>query len=65
VAHRIEQAFERNAIIDHSQIVVSAADHTVYLDGTVPDRYAMNEAVNTAFLAPGVREVISRLAVSL
>jgi osmotically-inducible protein OsmY len=65
VAHRIEQAFERNAIIDHSQIVVSAADHTVYLDGTVPDQFAMNEAVNTAFLAPGVREVISRLAVSL
>jgi osmotically-inducible protein OsmY len=45
--------------------VISAADHTVYLDGTVPDRYAMNEAVNTAFQAPGVREVISRLAVSL
>lgn len=64
VAHRIEQAFERNAIIDHSPIEVSAADHTIYLDGTVPDRFAMSEAVGTAFLAPGVRDVISRLVVA-
>jgi osmotically-inducible protein OsmY len=65
VAHRIDQAFERNAIIDHSQIEVSASDHTVFLDGTVPGRFVVNEAVNTAFQAPGVREVISRLTVSL
>jgi osmotically-inducible protein OsmY len=64
VAHRIERAFEGNAIIDHSRIEVSPVDHTVYLDGVVPDRFAMNEAVGTVYLAPGVREVVSRLVVA-
>jgi len=64
VAHRIERAFERNSIVDHSRIEVSAADHTVYLDGVVPDRFAMNEAVGTAYMAPGVRQVVSRLVVA-
>lgn len=62
LAHRIE--LERNAIIDHSRIEVSAADHSIYLDGVVPDRFAMNEAVGTGYLAPGVREVVSRLVVA-
>ena len=51
-------------IVDHSRIEVSAADHTVYLDGVVPDRFAMNEAVGTAYMAPGVRQVVSRLVVA-
>ena len=63
VVHRIKRAFERNAIIDDSLIEVTSADHTVYLDGTVPDRFAMDEAVGTAYLAPGVREVVSRLVI--
>ena len=63
VVNRIKRAFERNAIIDDSQIEVTSAGHIVYLDGTVPDRFAMDEAVGTAYLAPGVREVTSRLII--
>ena len=63
VVNRIKRAFERNAIIDASLIGVTCADHTIYLDGTVPDRFAMEEAVGTAYLAPGVREVVSRLTI--
>ncbi len=63
VVVRIKRAFQRNGIIDDSQIEVTSAGHTVYLDGTVPDRFAMDEAVGTAYLAPGVREVVSRLVI--
>jgi osmotically-inducible protein OsmY len=63
VVIRIKRAFERNGIIDDSQIAVGSTGHTVYLDGTVPDRFAMDEAVGTAYLAPGVREVVSRLVI--
>ena len=64
VVNRINRAFERNAIIDHFRIEVTSAGHTVYLDGTVPDKIARDEAVGTAYLAPGVREVVSRLVVA-
>lgn len=64
VVDRIERAFERNGIIDASRIEVTCAGHTIYLDGTVPDRFAMDEAVGTAYLAPGVREVASRLVIA-
>ncbi len=63
VGDRIKRAFERNAIIDESLIEVTNSGHTIYLDGTVPDRFAMDEAVGTAYLAPGVREVVSRLVI--
>jgi len=63
VAERIERAFERNAIIDESRIDVTSDEHTIYLNGTVPDRFAMDEAVGTAWLAPGVREVVNRLVI--
>ena len=64
VVNRIKRAFERNAIVDGSMMTVTNAGHTVYLDGTVPDRFAMDEAVGTAYLAPGVREVVSRLLIA-
>lgn len=64
VVDRIERAFKRNGIIDESRIQVTSADHIVYLDGTVPDRFAANEAVGSAFLAPGVREVVDRLVIA-
>jgi osmotically-inducible protein OsmY len=64
VVNQINRAFERNAIIDHFRIEVTSAGHTLYLNGTVPDRFAMDEAVGTANLAPGVREVVSRLVVT-
>jgi osmotically-inducible protein OsmY len=63
VVDRIKRAFKRNAIIDDSLIEVTSDDHTVYLGGTVPDRFAMDEAVGTAWLAPGVREVVNRLLI--
>jgi len=63
VVDRIKRAFERNAIIDESLIEVTSAGHTIYLDGTVPDRFARDEAVGTAYLAPGVRDVVSRLVI--
>ena len=64
VVDRIRRAFERNAIVDESLIEVTSNGHTVYLDGTVPDRFAMDEALRTAYLAPGVREVSSRLNIA-
>ena len=63
VAARINRAFERNAIIDESQIKVSHEGHTVYLDGTTDSYVAMETAVDTAWDAPGVTEVVNRLMV--
>ena len=64
VVHRINRAFERNAILDDVPIEVTSADHTVCLEGKVPDRFAMDEAVGTAWLAPGVRDVVNRLVIA-
>ena len=64
VADRINKAFLRDAIIDDSLIDVSAAGNTVYLDGTVGSWYAMDDAVDTAWEAPGVTEVVNRLVIA-
>lgn len=61
VAERINKAFKRNAIIDDSLITVSNVGHTIYLDGTVGSWTAMDQAVDTAWSAPGVQEVVNRL----
>ncbi len=63
VADRINAAFRRNAIIDDSMIEVTTSGRTVYLDGTVGSGYAMMEAVDTSWAAPGVSEVVNRLVV--
>jgi len=63
VADRITRAFRRDAIIDDSLITVTNSGHTVYLDGTTGSWYAMNEAVDTAWQAPGVSDVVNRLVV--
>ncbi len=63
VADRINKAFERNAIIDGSLIKVSNVGHTIYLDGTVGSHAAMDAALDTAWDAPGVNEVINRLVI--
>ena len=63
VADNINKAFRRDAIIDDSSIKVTAANNTVYLDGMVGSWYAMNVAVDTAWDAPGVNEVVNRLVV--
>ncbi len=63
VADRINSAFRRNAIIDDSRITVTSSGHTVYLDGMTGSWAAMDEAVDTAWDAPGVTEVVNRLVV--
>jgi osmotically-inducible protein OsmY len=63
VAGRINKAFQRSAIIDDSLIEVSSSGSTVYLDGTCDSGYAMREAVETAWKAPGVTGVVNRLVV--
>jgi osmotically-inducible protein OsmY len=61
VAERINKAFERSAIIDGSRIKVSNLGHTVYLDGVAGSWTAMDAAVDCAWQAPGVNEVVNRL----
>jgi osmotically-inducible protein OsmY len=61
VADRINKAFERSALIDGSRIKVSNAGHTIYLDGVVGSWNAMDAALDCAWDAPGVNEVINRL----
>jgi osmotically-inducible protein OsmY len=63
VADRITQAFQRSAIIDESKIKVSNDGPTIYLDGIVPSWNARQEAEDTAWAAPGVREVVDRVEV--
>jgi osmotically-inducible protein OsmY len=63
VAERINKAFDRNAIIDGSLIEVSNVGHTIYLDGTTTSWAAMDAAVDTAWSAPGVFEVVNRLVI--
>jgi osmotically-inducible protein OsmY len=63
VTDRINRALQRDAIIDHSLIKVSNSGHIVYLDGTVGSFVAMEEAVDTAWNAPGVTDVVNRLTI--
>ena len=63
IADRINKAFRRDAIIDDSNIKVTTASNTVYLDGIVGSWYAMEEAVDSAWAAPGVNDVVNRLVI--
>jgi len=63
VADRITKALRRNAIIDDSLIEVTNIGHTIYLDGTTDSWIAMDDAVNTAWEAPGVTDVVNRLVI--
>jgi osmotically-inducible protein OsmY len=63
VAARINKAFQRNAIIDDSMIKVSNVGHTIYLDGTTGSYASMDAATETAWDAPGVTDVVNRLAI--
>jgi osmotically-inducible protein OsmY len=63
VADRINRAFARNAIIDDSRIKVSSTGHTVYLDGVTDSWAAMDTALDCAWSAPGVNDVVNRLTV--
>jgi osmotically-inducible protein OsmY len=63
VADRINKAFKRNAILDDSLIKVSNVGHTIYLDGIVGSWNAMDAALDCAWGAPGVQEVVNRLTI--
>jgi len=63
VTDRIKKAFHRHAMIDDSAITVSNKDHTIYLDGTVKSWPEESAAVDTAWAAPGVSDVVDRLVV--
>jgi osmotically-inducible protein OsmY len=63
VADQIKRAFRRNAIIDDSKVTVTTNGHTIYLDGEVGSWRAEEEAVDTAWGAPGVTDVVDRLII--
>lgn len=63
VANRINKAFARKAILSNSAINVSNEGGTIYLDGTTDSFAAMREALDTAWEAPGVTDVVNHVAV--
>jgi len=65
VARRIHKALKRDALVDDSLIEVTNRGSTVYLDGTVDSYLARLEAVDTAYDAPGVTDVVDRLTFAL
>ena len=64
VADRIDKAFHRSAMLDDSMIEVSNSGNTITLEGTVRSWAAKEEAEETAWKAPGVGDVINRLAIA-
>jgi osmotically-inducible protein OsmY len=60
---RIKAALERNAQIEASNIMVSADGGKVTLSGMVDNWQADNLAVNTAWSAPGVTNVVDQLTI--
>lgn len=63
IAHRIDDALARKALLEGSHIQVTTTGHTVVLDGAARSRSALTEAVSTAWSAPGVTEVVDHLVV--
>jgi osmotically-inducible protein OsmY len=63
VADRISKAFQRSAIIDDSQIMVTNDGHTINLMGTVGSYTARRQAEDAAWAAPGVTDVVDRLVI--
>jgi osmotically-inducible protein OsmY len=57
VKRKIEDAFRRSAEVDASHITVTAIDGKVTLSGKVRNWSERTQAQNTAWSAPGVREV--------
>ncbi len=64
IADRVNKAFKRNAIIDDSTIKVTNDGHTIYLTGVVGSYAAMRAALDTAWQAPGVQNVVNDLVIA-
>ncbi len=65
VKRRIEDALVRTAETDAKNIKVDVQDGRVVLKGNVHSWYEKEEAKREAWLAPGVREVVDQLAVTV
>lgn len=63
VKAKIEAALRRNAEIDSKKIVVQASDGRVTLTGTVRSWVEREDAVNAAWSAPGVRNVVDQIRI--
>ena len=63
VEHDITKAFERNAKLDANQLTVDSSDGTITLRGTVRSWSERDDAVDTAWASPGVRDVRDLLTV--
>lgn len=63
VKDKIQAAFKRSAEIESKNIGVQATDGTVTLSGTVHSWAERENALNAAWSAPGVKNVIDRIAI--
>lgn len=63
VKRKIEAALKRNAEVDSKKIVVQASDGKVTLTGTVRSWVERQDAVNAAWSAPGVRNVVDQIRI--
>ena len=63
VKGKIEAALKRNAEIDSKKIVVQATDGKVTLSGTVRSWVEREDAVNAAWSAPGVMNVVDQIRI--
>ncbi|HXE62931.1 MAG TPA: BON domain-containing protein [Bryobacteraceae bacterium] len=63
ISSRIEEALRRNAELDARRITVEATDGKIYLNGRVRSWVEREEAERAAWAAPGVAEVVDRIAV--
>jgi osmotically-inducible protein OsmY len=64
VKAKIENSFQRNAVLDARGIIVEAIDSKVVLKGTVHSLHEKQEAWTAAWAAPGVRQVVNEIKVS-
>lgn len=64
VQHEIEAAFKRSAEIDARRVKVTAQDGKVILSGNVRSWAERQEAERAAWAAPGVSQVVDRLAIT-
>ncbi|HYR29534.1 MAG TPA: BON domain-containing protein [Thermoanaerobaculia bacterium] len=63
VKAKIEAALKRNAEVDSKKIAVQASDGKVTLTGTVRSWVEREDAVNAAWSAPGVRNVVDQIRI--
>jgi osmotically-inducible protein OsmY len=63
ITRQIEEALRRSAEVDARRITVTARDGEVQLNGSVRSWFEREEAERAAWAAPGVSEVVDRIAV--